>query len=83
MADLNGKRVALDEPGSGTLISARQILSAYGLKEADIRPEYIKPNQAGDKVIAGSTGRLLLYRRHARRICGSGIRQDRHRAAAD
>lgn len=54
VADLKGKRVALDEPGSGTLISARQILSAYGLKEADIRPEYIKPNQAGDKLIAGS-----------------------------
>ncbi|MCF8177215.1 MAG: TAXI family TRAP transporter solute-binding subunit [Sulfuritalea sp.] len=54
VSDLRGKRVALDEPGSGTLISARQILSAYGLKETDIHPEYIKPNQAGDKLMAGS-----------------------------
>jgi len=54
VADLKGKRVALDEPGSGTLVSARQVLSAYGLKEGDIRPEYIKPNQAGDKLLAGS-----------------------------
>lgn len=54
VADLKGKRVALDEPGSGTLISARQILSAYGLKEKDISPEYIKPNQAADKLISGS-----------------------------
>ena len=54
VADLKGKRVALDEPGSGTLIDARIILAAYGLKEADIKPEYIKPNQAGDKMKDGA-----------------------------
>jgi TRAP transporter TAXI family solute receptor len=54
VADLRGKRVALDEPGSGTLINARAILAAYGLKDADLRPEYIKPNQAGDKLKDGS-----------------------------
>ena len=54
VADLKGKRVALDEPGSGTLINARLVLAAYGLKESDIRPEYIKPNQAGDKMKDGS-----------------------------
>ncbi len=30
------------------------ILAAYGVKEADIKPEYIKPNQAGDKMKDGS-----------------------------
>ena len=54
VADLKGKRVALDEPGSGTLVNARAILAAYGLKETDIKPEYIKPNQAGDKLKDGS-----------------------------
>jgi hypothetical protein len=54
VADLKGKRVALDEAGSGTLISARQVLAAYGLTESDIQPEYIKPNQAGDKLKAGT-----------------------------
>ena len=54
VADLRGKRVALDEPGSGTLVNARAILAAYGLKESDIKPEYIKPNQAGDKMKDGS-----------------------------
>ena len=54
VSDLKGKRVALDEPGSGTLINARLVLAAYGLKESDIRPEYIKPNQAGDKKKDGS-----------------------------
>jgi len=53
-ADLKGKRVALDEPGSGTLINARIILAAYGVQESDIKPEYIKPNQAGDKLKDGS-----------------------------
>jgi uncharacterized protein len=54
IADLKGKRVALDEPGSGTLINARIVLAAYGVKEAEIKPEYIKPNQASDKMKDGS-----------------------------
>jgi TRAP transporter TAXI family solute receptor len=53
-ADLKGKRVALDEPGSGTLINARVILAAYGVQESDIKPEFIKPNQAGDMLKDGS-----------------------------
>ncbi|WP_048439980.1 TAXI family TRAP transporter solute-binding subunit [Caenimonas sp. SL110] len=54
VADLKGKRVALDEPGSGTLINARMVLAAFGVKESDIKPEYIKPNQAGDKLKDGA-----------------------------
>ena len=52
-ADLRGKRVSLDEPGSGTLIDARLVLGAYGITEKDIKPEYLKPNQAGDKLRDG------------------------------
>lgn len=54
VADLKGKRVALDEPGSGTLINARMVLAAYGVQESDIKPEFIKPNQAGDKLKDGA-----------------------------
>ena len=54
VADLKGKRVALDEPGSGTLVDARLVLGAWGVKESDIKPEYIKPNQAGDKLKDGA-----------------------------
>jgi TRAP transporter TAXI family solute receptor len=54
VADLKGKRVALDEPGSGTLLNARTILAAYGLKDADLRPEYIKPGPAADKMKDGA-----------------------------
>jgi uncharacterized protein len=50
VADLKGKRVSLDEPGSGTLVDARIVLAAYGLSEKDVKAEYLKPNQSGDKV---------------------------------
>ena len=54
VADLKGKRVALDEPGSGTLVDARIILARLRPhREADIKPEYLKPNQAGDKMRDG------------------------------
>ena len=54
VADLKGRRVSLDEPGSGTLINAKAILGAYGITEADIKAEYVKPNQAADKMKDGS-----------------------------
>lgn len=54
VADLKGKKVSIDEPGSGTIINARAILGAYGLKDADIKAEFVKPNQAADKMKDGS-----------------------------
>jgi TRAP transporter TAXI family solute receptor len=53
-ADLKGKRVSLDEPGSGTLADARLILGAWGISEKDIRAEYLKPNQAADRIKDGA-----------------------------
>jgi uncharacterized protein len=44
--DLKGKRVSLDEPGSGTLVDARLILEAFGLSEADLSPSYVKSSRA-------------------------------------
>jgi len=54
VADLKGKKVSLDEPGSGTLINAKAILAAYGITEKDITPEFLKPNQAAEKLKDGS-----------------------------
>lgn len=59
VADLKGKRVSLDEPGSGTLIDARIILGAWGLSEKDIKAEYLKPQNAGDKMRDGSMDALF------------------------
>ena len=54
VADLKGKRVSLDEPGSGTLVDAQLILAAAGLTEKDIKPEYLKPDQAADRMKDGA-----------------------------
>ncbi|MFQ6551304.1 TAXI family TRAP transporter solute-binding subunit [Aestuariibius insulae] len=54
VADLAGKTVSLDEPGSGTLVDARIILEAYGLSEDDVDAEYLKPNQAADRMRDGA-----------------------------
>jgi len=53
-ADLRGKKVSLDEPGSGTLVNAKAILGAYGIGERDVSAEYLKPNQAAEKMKDGS-----------------------------
>ena len=44
--DLVGKRVSLDEPGSGTLVDARIILEAFGVSEDDLTAHYLKQSQA-------------------------------------
>ncbi len=48
--DLRGKRVSLDEPGSGTLVDARIILKAFGLSEANIRAEHVQSSQAVSEI---------------------------------
>ena len=59
--DLKGKRMSLDEPGSGTLVDARLILAAYGLTEKDVKAEYLKPQQVGRQA-EGRRARCLLQR---------------------
>lgn len=59
IGDLRGKRVGLDEPGSGTLIDARLILAAYGLSEKDVEAQYLKPRPAGDRLKAGTLDAFL------------------------
>ena len=54
IADLKGKRVSIDEPGSGTIVDARIVLSAFGLTEKDIEPEYLKPGPSGEKMRDGA-----------------------------
>ncbi|QDY70951.1 TAXI family TRAP transporter solute-binding subunit [Qingshengfaniella alkalisoli] len=54
VADLKGKRVSMDEPGSGTLVDARIILEAYGLSEDDVDAAYLKPDQAAERMRDGA-----------------------------
>jgi TRAP transporter TAXI family solute receptor len=54
VTDLRGKRVSLDEPGSGTLVDARLILAAYGLEEKDLKAEYFRAQQVADNLKNGT-----------------------------
>ncbi|MBU1317321.1 MAG: TAXI family TRAP transporter solute-binding subunit [Alphaproteobacteria bacterium] len=54
IADLKGKRVSIDEPGSGTIVDARIVLGAFGLTEDDIEAEHLKPGPAGDMLRDGA-----------------------------
>jgi TRAP transporter TAXI family solute receptor len=47
---LIGKRVSLDEPGSGTLIDAELVLNEYGITRDDIEVEFIKPDLAMQRI---------------------------------
>lgn len=53
VADLKGKRVSLDERGSGSYVNATRILEAYSLKESDLKVSYLKSAPASDAIIAG------------------------------
>lgn len=53
VADLKGKRVSLDEPGSGTYVDATLILEANGLAVADVSAEALKGNAASEALRNG------------------------------
>lgn len=51
--DLAGKRVSLDEPGSGTYVDAGLILDANGLSVDDVSAEALKGNAASEALRNG------------------------------
>jgi len=53
VADLAGKRVSLDEPGSGTYVDAQLILEANGLSVDDVTAEALKGNAASEALRNG------------------------------
>lgn len=44
--DLIGRKVSIDEIGSGTLFDVKLVLSAFGIELDDIDPVYLKPDDA-------------------------------------
>ncbi len=53
VADLKGKRVSLDEPGSGTYVDAKLILEANGLSADDLTAEALKGGAASEALRNG------------------------------
>ena len=51
--DLRGKRISIDEIGSGTLAVMRIVLEAHGMTEKDLLPVYLKPVFTHNKIISG------------------------------
>jgi TRAP transporter TAXI family solute receptor len=60
VADLAGKRVALDEVGSGTLVGARLVLEAFGLTEETLQVAYLKSDDAMERLVAGELDAFFL-----------------------
>jgi TRAP transporter TAXI family solute receptor len=58
--DLAGRRVSLDEEGSGTLVDARLILSAFGMTETDLQAAYLKPVPAIEDIKAGELDAFFI-----------------------
>ena len=58
--DLAGKRVSLDEPGSGTLVDARIILEAFGVSEDDLTAHYVKPSRASAMMDEGQLDAFVI-----------------------
>ena len=53
VADLKGKRVSLDEPGSGTYVDANLIMEANGLTANDVTAEALKGGAAAEALRNG------------------------------
>ncbi|MBO6726074.1 MAG: TAXI family TRAP transporter solute-binding subunit [Rhizobiaceae bacterium] len=52
VADLAGKRVSLDERGSGSYVNAIQILEAFGLADSDLDARFLKSAPSSEAIIA-------------------------------
>jgi uncharacterized protein len=60
IGDLKGKRVSLDREGSGTLVDAKLILEAYGVKLSDLTVVNIEPGPAADRIKDGTLDAFFL-----------------------
>ena len=58
--DLKGKRVSLDEPGSGTYVDAKLILESNGLSTADVKAEALKGKAATDALRNGKVDAIFV-----------------------
>lgn len=58
--ELRGKRVSLDERGSGSYVNATQILHAFGLGEGDLDARFFKAAPAADAIIAGDLDAFFI-----------------------
>ena len=58
--DLKGKRVSLDDPGSGTYVDAKLILESNGLSTSDVKAEALKGKAATDALRNGKVDAIFV-----------------------
>jgi len=62
--DLRGKRVSIDEIGSGTLAVMRIVLAAHRMTEKDLKPVYLKPVFTNEKMVSGELQGFAMMAGH-------------------
>lgn len=60
IADLKGKRISIDEPGSGSIINAKAILAGYGIRDGEYRAENLKPGPSAEKLKDGGLDAFFM-----------------------
>lgn len=58
--DIRGKRISVDEPGSGTLAVMKIVLDVHGLSEKDFHPVYLKPVFTHDRIVSGELNGFVM-----------------------
>ncbi len=64
ISDLKGKRISIDEPGSGTIVNAKTILAAYGIKDGDYKAENLKQGPSAEKLKDSSLDAFFVTAGH-------------------
>jgi TRAP transporter TAXI family solute receptor len=60
VSELRGKRVSLSPEGSGTEVTARAVLAAYGIGDKAVRPNFDSPEDAAELMRKGRLDALFL-----------------------
>jgi uncharacterized protein len=58
--DLKGKRVSFGDKDSGTVVHGQLLLSAFGLRESQIKISHLRPGPAADALAAGQLDAMLV-----------------------
>lgn len=59
-SELRGRRVAVGPTGSGSALTARLVLKAFGIEAGDVRIEALKYNEAASRLAAGTLDALFV-----------------------
>lgn len=60
VGDLGGKVVSVGEEGSGTLVEARLVMEAHGVREGAFAARHLRPGPAADRLAEGAIDAFFL-----------------------